>query len=145
MNSKINAVLKRLGWVQVNERFRGLYWELGESLIGLPSEENPSWHSIYQDMLVEVACVHGMAASDVERIIKAEPDGALREFGYCHLQGQEQDEFGFEDHGPATLHLSPTGRDRLIAALIEGRKSIDFHGEGGGGYSLAIEIHPNKF
>jgi hypothetical protein len=47
---------------------------------------------------------------------------------------------------PTTLHLSPTGRDRLIAALIEGRnQAIDFHGEGGGGYNLAIEIHPTKF
>ncbi|MGL4421943.1 MAG: hypothetical protein ACRCZF_14850 [Gemmataceae bacterium] len=80
-----------------------------------------------QTVEIENPSLHGIAST--------RPPGSI------HLIAQPIDEFGQpEDHSPASIVMDKQGRDQLIAALIEGRGSIDAYGESGGGYQLILEV-----
>ncbi|MGL5060894.1 MAG: hypothetical protein ACRC62_13040 [Microcoleus sp.] len=79
--------------------------------------------------------------SIVDEELKAQVFAIDRNLGTIELHPQPLTEWGDrEDHAPATLRMDVQGRDRLIAALIEGRDSIEVYGESGGGYCLNLEI-----
>lgn len=75
------------------------------------------------------------------QVARRKADPIDRNLGTIELHPQPLTEWGDrEDHAPATLRMDVQGRDRLIAALIEGRDSIEVYGESGGGYCLSLEI-----
>lgn len=65
----------------------------------------------------------------------------IRNLGTIEVIPQETDPDyqGKVPHTPATLRMDRRGRDRLIAALIEGCDQVTVYDEVGEGYSLLLE------
>jgi hypothetical protein len=110
-------------------------------------------HSSFADnmatLMGELAIRYTLSAPDIRRIMAAEPGGTptppgvppMQHLGGIHLEPQPLTDWGdLEDHATATIVMDKRGRDRLIAALIEGRNSIDVYGQTGGGYQLIFEV-----
>ena len=92
-----------------------------------------------EDLITKADRIRGYTADRVW-IDDLDP-GPLRNLGSIHLEPQPLTDWGDrEDHTPATIQMDPRGRDRLIAALIAGDKSIEVYGASGGGYTLNLEV-----
>lgn len=107
-------------------------WRKGENCVFISSPLQP--------LIAQLATLHKMELSVVHKIMLAEP-GQIRNLGTIEVIPQEidPDYQGKVPHSPAALKMDKQGRDRLIAALIEGRNEIAVYDEAGEGYSLLLE------
>jgi hypothetical protein len=128
-------------------QYPGCVWSKScEQIVVLPQEAPESLY--YLTIAAQsLASELGLSRDDIQRIwlaevLTAESAGLgniFDDFGVLMLECQPLEEWGDrEDHAPASISMDARGRERLIAALIEGRTSIRFYGESGGGYELTL-------
>lgn len=124
----------------LRRQFPGSIWNKHNEELFLPPAAVPDFDRRFSELVAALAKLHNIQMPDIRRIMAAELD-PLRRLGGIELQPQPLDDFGEpEDHAPARIVMDKRGRDRLIAALIEGRGSIDVYGPSGGGYELQFEV-----
>jgi hypothetical protein len=141
---KIRSLMTRWGYELIHDRDSPYsetpYWEK-EGCLQVPFKNHkglPLDLFLYE-ITYAIAKNQGLRYEDADRLIRAEP--TERNLGTIVLKSQPQTEWGEpEDHAAAEIRLDNCGRDRLIAALIEGRDSIEVYGESGGGYSLRLVL-----
>jgi hypothetical protein len=133
----------------LNRRFPGSIWGKSNEELLLAPAEVPDFNRRTDELIDSLAHLYDLDQSDIRRIMLAEPGGTptppgvppMQHLGEIHLEPQPLTDWGDrEDHAPATIVMDKRGRDRLIAALIEGRDSIDVYGQSGGGYQLKFEV-----
>ena len=73
--------------------------------------------------------------------LKAMQGQADRDLGSIHLEPQPFTNWdSSEDHASATIQMDSRGRDRLIAALMAGNKSIEVYGNRRCEYTLNLQV-----
>lgn len=133
----------------LNRRFPECIWGKDNEELLLAPAEVPDFNRRTDELIDDLAHLHKIDKADIRRIMAAEPGGTptppgvppMQHLGQVHLEPQPLTDWGDrEDHATATIVMDKRGRDRLIAALIEGRNSIDVYGQTGGGYQLKFEV-----